>query len=340
MTFIVPTHSCQCENKISLLVAVIRTQSQRRLQSLLSNDGLSFFLTQSSMLNRVSTSQPQEVIMNDRARTQAEESSKVRTINLRIEGAREAMKRTRVALFASTIASLSIFVAEYNGALSWYYHRALDGGAQELRTIFVGSDVVTVSALGIRIAASDLSILGSLTLAIFAIWLFFNVRRANHVIGSLFIDTKNETAEIQQLVYYGISSFLVFTTVTKYDSAISSLERTDNRSQMTAYERLVRYAVIALYTLPAALIAFIVITDLLTLFALPAAFCQTHTPLWNCLSRGLRVHAVGMDLVAILLLLPTVYMCRRIVVFEKATQAVIREYVQSISRAQFQTQTA
>ena len=83
--------------------------------------------------------------------------------------------------------------------------------------------MITVSLLGIHVGVSDMAVLGSLTLLVCSIWLFFTIRRHNHSVGNLLRDTKEIPQQARRFVFYGVSAALVFTTVTSYDEAISSL---------------------------------------------------------------------------------------------------------------------
>jgi hypothetical protein len=102
-------------------------------------------------------------------------------INTRIAGCTEAVKRARIAFLASTIASLAIFITEWNAYLSWYRHFPLSQSMptnevtreafKDVLQQFVESRVITVSLLGIRVGVSDMAVLGSLTLLVCTIWI-------------------------------------------------------------------------------------------------------------------------------------------------------------------------
>lgn len=275
---------------------------------------------------------------------------KASTLNFRIEGAREAIKRTRLALLASTIASLTIFIAEYNSAFSWYRRFPMRESFpnnpvtieafKKVLEQYVESRVINISLLGIHVAVSDLAILGSLALFMASLWLFFSIRRENHTIGSILVDTQNESPSIREWVFYGIAPFLVFTTVTRYDAAISELSRSDKASSlkdqkdlppekaMKLAEKLVRYALVVLYLLPSLMIVGVILIDILTLFTLRAVFTYPHRPLtFGELSRNLVVRAGGMEVIAVMFLIPTAYLCLRIIGFDKATGSLMRKYL-------------
>src|SRR5260370_12604192 len=110
--------------------------------------------------------------------------------------------------------------------------------------------------------------LGSLSLLVFSIWLFFSIRRHNHSTGTLLRDTKDLEPVIKRFVYYGVSSFLVFTTITSYDAAIATLEE----EPVTREARLSRNIVTILFYLPALVIALTVLADVLSVYVFNAVF--------------------------------------------------------------------
>jgi hypothetical protein len=258
-------------------------------------------------------------------------------IQVRIQGASEAVKRARFAFLVSTVASLAIFITEWNAYLSWYRHFPLSPAfpANEVTREafkyvlqqFVEDRVITVSLLGIRVGVSDMAVLGSLTLLICSIWLFFSIRRHNHSVGSLLRDTKSLAPVVRRLVYYGASSSLVFTTVTAYDAAISSLEA----EHSTREAKLTRVVVTVLFYLPAVVIALTIMADLLSVFFLNAVFTFPHAPLgFRDATLGRKVQFVAMELAAVGIGVPTFFLCRKIIDFEQSTGAVLREYAQLI----------
>src|SRR6266404_3281161 len=100
-------------------------------------------------------------------------------VKIRVKGCIEAVKRARLAFLASTIASLAVFITEWNAYLSWYRRFPLKEHLPENEVTreafkyvlqeFVESRVITISLLGIRVGVSDMAVLGSLTLLVFSI---------------------------------------------------------------------------------------------------------------------------------------------------------------------------
>src|SRR5882672_4407019 len=134
--------------------------------------------------------------------------TKALVLATRLHGSREAITRSRLAFLATTIASISIFIAEWNAYLSWYRRFPLklefpknivtEEAFRRVIQQYAESRVITISLLGIHIGVSDLAVLGTFALFVCSIWLFFNVRRENHVIGTLLVDTFGEDSDLRR----------------------------------------------------------------------------------------------------------------------------------------------
>jgi hypothetical protein len=117
-----------------------------------------------------------------------------------------------------------------------------------------------------------------------------------------------------QRVYWGISSFLVFTTVSLSDSPMRSLREEGN--EQVYYPA--RWAVTALYYLPVVVLAFVIFTD----------FYHFHEPLIPSVPPDAKTKAKGqlMDACAIVVGLLMTTLCHKIDQFERATTSMLREY--------------
>jgi hypothetical protein len=85
---------------------------------------------------------------------------------------------------------------------------------------WVKNSVVSVGLLGIRVATNDLAVIGGVALSIITIWFFFNVRRENREIWSLFRDlhySKNLDWEIKYMAYQVVEQSMIFLETGKND---------------------------------------------------------------------------------------------------------------------------
>ena len=154
-------------------------------------------------------------------------------LSIRLAASNEAQRRTRIAFCTSLIIALGILFACYNAYFSWYKaftfkdlppdHTTRNLVFSGILTEWIKSRQFTLPFLGVHVAASDASLLGSITLLITSLWLAFAQRRENHSIAMLLNDTWTAPKEIQRSAFYGIASYMVFSSVSDDDRPIHTL---------------------------------------------------------------------------------------------------------------------
>src|SRR2546429_3064493 len=122
-------------------------------------------------------------------------------LKVRLEAVSQAQKRSRVAFLASTIIALAIIITMWNAYFSWYRSFVFKDKfanselTHELQKSFVDEWIrslkISIPVLGIQAGVGDAAVLGSLSIYISCIWLYFSMRRENHTIGILLRDTKD-----------------------------------------------------------------------------------------------------------------------------------------------------
>lgn len=247
-------------------------------------------------------------------------------LKLRIEGIRESAKRARFAFLASTIASLCIFTAEYNAYLSWYFWRiswtpkeaaqvSLNGQPTpfaSLVKLYQDNEVINVSLLGLRIGEGDLVILGSLALLVFSVWLYFNMNTYHGLIQAFLANNRLASDQVQASLFSGI---LLFTTVTLYGVP---------KEKKYSVRRMI---VKGLYALPAAALLFLVFSDVVSLWWLPAPYTpQPEYSLWSQLDSRLRLTARIFIGIGLLILVFVGYLCAKIIDLDRKTVECIQQY--------------
>jgi hypothetical protein len=259
--------------------------------------------------------------------------------NVRLTAARDAQNRSRYAFVAATIVAVAIGVAEFNSTLSWYSQFATQDNfpTQETRkeaekTVvqeWIKSNRMTVSLLGVNFGMSDAPVLGSLSLSIMSLWFFVCIRRENHLIGRLLQDgQKNATETEKQTVFHGITGYLVFTTMSDDDDPISSLDQTPRQSKRF----FLRPSIMALIYLPVLTIAFIVVTDVISWTMPPIIRDPGSDPNESLFFHlyhdqfGRFLQLMCMELFALVFGTSTFLLCRSIMIFEKATARILREF--------------
>ncbi|MBI1903509.1 MAG: hypothetical protein HYS13_20590 [Planctomycetia bacterium] len=190
-----------------------------------------------------------------------------------------------MAFAATQITSLILLIAVWNGYLSWTRfafafrpefskNEVTEHLQREQLAEWVESRSVSIPVLGIRVGISDASILGSLTLFITSLWLYFALRRENHEIGTLLRDTREDDVTMRRKVFYAIASRLLFTSVSANDSPISSLGAASQSKTFVVF----RFSFKALLWLPFASVLFVLLMDVLSSFVMESPFRRATLP--------------------------------------------------------------
>lgn len=276
------------------------------------------------------------------------------TIKLRLEGVRQAIARSRYTFLVSIIACVAILVTVWNAYMSpdsefalqphWSHDKQFGPAMQKQRLAdleqrnvpaekitevtdhvqkeivseWVKNQVISVGLLGIRISVADFSVLGSLSLFIASIWLFFSVRTENLSIGNLLKHAYQFPEwNDRYLVYQGIVNHVVFLALGRGDQPITDF--TTNDSEGGSNVPLMRSLVKLLILLPAITIFLVVVADVWTLFRSPSPFRPSSVPLWGILDRADVLWLLGTDGFALVLFLATVVIGVRILRFASAS---------------------
>jgi hypothetical protein len=280
--------------------------------------------------------------------------------DVRIQGALSAIARTRYSFLAAMIFSVSVIVAEYNSQFSWYVNFArkvsfpqIGPGAegevprfiqQEIVKDWVGTNRVSVSLLGINFGMSDAALLGSITLYIMSVWLFYSARRENRLIGSLLgAADSSDSDEVKKVVYHAVSSNLVFVTVSDDDAPIDSLTVAKDKMEVKVFP--VRKTFTALLFLPFIANALVIFSDISSLLSEPFVRWprEEGQKLWEMvIDDPYQIAQVStMLFVSAVFCAMTYNLCYNIHGFQVATGKILREFASKhvdILRAQPETQ--
>jgi len=256
----------------------------------------------------------------------------IEEIKVRIEAAREAIKRTRLVFLTSSVASLAVILVAWNAYFSWYRSFALEDKLPEnavtreahleLMKLWVDSHFISIPLLGIRAGVSDMALIGAITLLILALWFFLAMRRENHAIGTLLRDTQQENPIARRMIFHGIVSYLVFITVTQGDHPIRTLKGEEAREPI----KFVRPIVSVLTFLPAIATLTIILMDIFSVVFLSAPFRYPHAPLLTSLNARAWTQAAVMEGAALVLGTLTSVLCLQANRFSDATGDILREY--------------
>jgi hypothetical protein len=257
-----------------------------------------------------------------------------RMVELRLEGAKEAQKRSRLALLVLSIGSVAILISEFNLCYSW------DRGfaeniefpknkeiATELRkhelAEWVKRQNVSISLLGISVGADDIPILGPMTLFLVVVWYLFCLRREYSTITLLLNDTRGKDSKMGWFIYHGIASFSVFSDfdegrLLNPDSARSL----GLRFLWFPFGLGFRFLVF----LPAVAVVLAMICDIDEMFRLPAVFRDPTSTLWQLLPASEKQEFkwyIALDVVFVLL---TLVNCWQASILNAAVERNLKEY--------------
>lgn len=255
--------------------------------------------------------------------------------NILIQAAQHAMRRSRWILSAISVASVAIIAECWNLYFSWLRSIVFmpDWGeptrvAEAQRRLienWIDSGFMTISLLGIKLHVVDASFIGSLALTILMLWLWFYMRRENHVIGKALYLAMDSEDSIRKCVYYGITSMNVFSTMSNNDDPVTSLHIVDNRSTLPG----VRKAFTALYYLPTIVIASMLVCDVLSIEVLWSAFRTNYKPVGaTSLTHVDIIKIAFMDGSALIMATACFFLgnyCRR---YQQGNLSVLREFSQ------------
>jgi len=227
-----------------------------------------------------------------------------------------------------------MLISIFNYEFSWMRNVAvnddpniLSGSIQaelrrEARKEWVDSGRMKISLLGVDLAESDASLLGSFGLYVLTIWFFYCMRRENHLIAHLIIDADHhEKKEVSLSVYHGIASYTVFTTIGG-DYPIGTVRPPPPR--WDAVDR-IHFTNLGLLFLPAITILLMMATDMLSLYR-ASPYRPTPESLGFALTAWEWAQVAFVEAIALLFLVLTTVKCRDILNFEKATEHVLREF--------------
>jgi len=278
------------------------------------------------------------------------------TIQLRLEGVRQAIARARFTFVVSIVASVAIFITTWNAYVSqdrefamqphWSHDnqftpemqkkrleedaadqrnikpgevtQVTDYAQQQLVSEWVKNQVISVGLLGIRVSVGDLPELGSLTIFIMAVWLFYSVNREKRAVGTLLHHAeKFDSWDERYMVFQGIINHLIFIDFKQDNRSYSdsaALAEEDIRQPTT-----VSFLVKLLFLIPPLSVFFTIVMDVLTLRYFHAPFRPSQLPLWSILDVSDLRQIAMLDGSAFILLGVTAWLWAKIVRYTEAT---------------------
>jgi hypothetical protein len=252
-----------------------------------------------------------------------------------IDATQHSMRRSRWILSAISVVSMAIIAECWNLYFSWlrsivflkewgYPERVAD--AQKLLVEhWIDSGFMSISLLGVKLHVVDATFLGSISLTILALWLWYFMRRENHRIGKALILARSADDGIRKCIYYGITSMNVFSTLSENDDPVTTLRISRNKSVLPG----ARMAFTFLFYLPMFVIAFMLVCDYLSIEFLGSAFRSEFHPVGSSsLTRADIIKMVFMEGCALVMGTACFFLgnyCRR---YQAGNISVLREFSQ------------
>jgi hypothetical protein len=272
----------------------------------------------------------------------------LKTIEIRLNGVKESTQRSRFIFIVMTIVACAILITLWNSTLSWdtgYASLSKVPSAEEnllkqrigsnrdlVITEWVKNLVISVGLLGIRVSGTDLAVIGSASLIVVMTWYFYSQRRENRAIVSLLRDcvkgyeTKQLNEDVCYMVFQGIVHSIVFIDLGRGDGPLSGVE---DEPESEKHTFLVRKVVKALVYIPPVTILLIIASDIWSL-SMPSPIREVTGPLWNSLNLIDRATVFAFELIALLSVIYTAYLCYLSSEFSKATADTLKEYEEFI----------
>ncbi|HZG51083.1 MAG TPA: hypothetical protein VEZ40_03005 [Pyrinomonadaceae bacterium] len=279
----------------------------------------------------------------------------LKTIEIRLDGIRDATQRSRFIFLIMTIVASAILITLWNGLLSWSIVHAnklreaeslantrVLRNQDELINEWIKNRTISIELLGIRVGGSDLAVIGSLGLIVIMAWYFFSQRRENRAIVSLLRDCtdgfkeRRLTKDVCSMVYQGIVHNLVFIDIGKGDEAWSGLEH-EHEKDKSVPELIIRKILRVLVYLPPFTILMIILSDIASLF-LVSAFRTSTEPLWKILWNERRINqtarVVFFEVLAISATMYTLSICRKSRKFSNGTADTLKHFDEVITNSE------
>ncbi|MGE6761234.1 hypothetical protein ACQKGO_24675 [Corallococcus interemptor] len=218
--------------------------------------------------------------------------SPIQVFEARLEGVHQAANRARTVFLVATVVASTTIASCFTTYFSWLRSFAHPGYrlanvnsntyAIQMAAIksWVDASFVTVPGLGAKLSITDAAIWASGGLFIAALWLFFCLRRENHLIGYVLADAyavKGSVPGIYELVVHSVRASQVFATGTARTAPFSDME--DARKAMdgkggggSVVEAIPRAIVVGLMAMPALGCFCVLACDYLSVAYLPALY--------------------------------------------------------------------
>jgi hypothetical protein len=252
-----------------------------------------------------------------------------------LEAGAHAVNRARYVFIALNVTGIFVLIGLFNSTFPWVRNsiaraKAMSPPPDHLlhiqKTMYEDLWTMTAPLIGVRISVFDLAIVGSVSLFVLAVWLYYCTRRENLIVlviaSEALAALRAGEKEAAAYLYHGIAHYFVFTT--RQDISVPAGEK----------PRLAPTIVVqALLFMPAWIPCLIVLSDVFTVFVPFTLSFDPTDPLWNKISFAEKVEACIRILVALSLGAWSLALCRLSLRFDRATRESLEPLTQKLSLA-------
>lgn len=194
-----------------------------------------------------------------------------------LEASKSAISRSRYIFGAINIATILMLSAQFNFLTPWVRNAINRAPTEKIREALqeyqlIDLRSISVPVIGIKFSVADLSVVGAVGMALLAVWLFYSVRRENHVLSNVAREANQAIAAADiakaAYLYHGVAHQFVFSTIT-----------TNDRSRVGG-----TFLVKTLLYAPCWALLFVVACDIVTVAISSTVQFNTHVPLADTLS--------------------------------------------------------
>lgn len=256
-----------------------------------------------------------------------------------IEAARDSERITRLAFTVITIVSLAIILVTWNAYYSWYTDFSLEDFLmknevtkvvhKEVLEQWIESTTISFPFLGIKVGVFDGAVVGSFILFVLTLWFFLCVRRQRQVISNFLKNTITSKwdAPTRKWAYFGVTSYISFINIVRIDKSIHKKEKWQPEK---SFDFLMQKTFKWLVYLPPITILLLIISDILSVFYLPAYFRFPHDSLFAILKLDDKIKLTLMEIWAFIFMIIVIYICNKIISYILDTGSILYKYAEDI----------
>lgn len=273
-------------------------------------------------------------------------------LSMRIDSISEAASRSRWIFGASIVSSCILLTAIWNELASWSSSMAVElvartssaasGSARQVLDDeylkgWAQSLYITSPVIGVKIAAADVGVIGSIVLLVISLWHYSALRRENHLIHNTLREAKRWFPGGLSYSFHGIIGTQLFATVSLADQPFQRVEQTG--AEASEKDPVLRLLVKLMFYMPVIAAAAVILGDLYSLMW-PSPFrAGDTTSLFFQLAYNMRVWAVVRICFAVALAIVITRNTQRAARFQSSTEDLLRDAYSNVKSEETETVT-